>query len=148
MKENKIVYITIPDWQLDPVKFAERRSIYIALDKEKKEREAERASAEIFFNQFCEQAGSKQRALHLLEKYSKFSHCNSNTLILNSYCSVRLKKILKSNIETLGLDINDKTKLIDLSILWISDFIKCKGSGSVLYGELITLCFYASIDLM
>lgn len=147
MKECNLLDFIVPDWQLDSIKFAERRAKYDAAQKEYKEQEAIKKIQRAPYERFVVQVGSEQ-AESLLNEYTKFSHCNSNTLIFDTGCSVRLKNLLKSNRETLGININDKTKLVDLNLLCISDFIKCKGSGAISSRELMTLCFYAKVDLI
>jgi len=82
-----------------------------------------------------------------IEGISKFSKYNSETLLYDTDCSVRLLNILKANDDKLGITVNWETKLKDLNGVPMSKFLQCRGAGKKTLEELKELCFYSGVEL-
>lgn len=72
---------------------------------------------------------------------------NSETLLYETDCSVRLLNILRANDDKLGITVDWETKLKDLNGVSISNFLQCRGAGKKTLEELKELCFYSGVEL-
>lgn len=88
-----------------------------------------------------------QNGIKEIEGISKFSKYNSETLLYDTACSVRLLNILKANDDKLGITVNWETKLKDLNGVSMSNFLQCRGAGKKTLEELKELCFYSGVEL-
>ncbi|MEX0595864.1 MAG: hypothetical protein WD512_05120 [Candidatus Paceibacterota bacterium] len=82
-----------------------------------------------------------------VEGVSKFAKYDSETLLSETDCSVRLFNILRANEDKLGININQEFKLKDLNNLSIRKFLQCRIAGKKGLQELKELCFYAGAEL-
>ncbi|HRH83603.1 MAG TPA: hypothetical protein PK210_05135 [Bacteroidia bacterium] len=76
----------------------------------------------------------------------KQSHANPESEFYD-VGSTRLVNIINYNREMLGLSLNSKTKISELSKISERKFLKCRNAGKGSLKELKELCFFAGVSL-